>query len=170
MRFVLPLAAMTLFALAGCATGFGEYEVRNAELVRGLPSGVSDTRAGENFARVALVSDFDVTTGTDALYVSADLCPYVRKPAFGADGRHLPTANLVGYGPFDAAGSELDRSRPARADDDGRFRYFVYLPVESAAWRERLAGQDEVCVVITHPTYPRERVSEPFRVMLPEAS
>ena len=42
MRFVLPLAAMTLFALAGCATSFGEYEVRDAELVRGLPSGVSE--------------------------------------------------------------------------------------------------------------------------------
>ena len=170
MRFVLPLAAMTLFALAGCATGFGEYEVRNAELVRGLPPGVPDTRAGENFARVALVSDFDVTAGTDALYVSADLCPYVRKPSFGSDGRHLPTANLVGYGPFDAAGHELSGSRPARADDNGRFRYFVFLPVERPAWRERLAGQDEVCVVITHPTYPRERVSEPFRVMLPQAS
>ena len=170
MRFALPLAAMTLFALAGCATGFGDYEVRDAELVRGLPAGVPNARAGENFARVALVSDFDVTGGTDALYVSADLCPYVRKPSFGPDGRHLPTANLVGYGPFDAAGYELGRNRPARADDDGRFRYFVYLPVESAAWRERLAGQDEVCVVITHPTYPRERVSEPFRVMLPQAS
>ena len=167
MRFSLPLAVLAAFALSACSTTFGQYDVLGVEMVRGLPEETRDPRTDENFARVALASDFDMTAGSGALYAYADRCPFVEARSFQDDGSPSPMANLYSYGPYDMAGREIDTRRPLAPAADGRYRYVVYLPVERAEWRERLAEETEVCAVIVNPNIPRRRLSEPFQVTLP---
>ena len=167
MRFCLPFACLAAFALSACSTTFGEYDVLGVELVSGLPQGARNPRPDENFARVVLASDFNMTAGSGAVYAYADRCPFVETRSFQDDGSPSPTANLYSYGPYDMAGREIDTRRPLTPAADGRYRYAVYLPVTRDEWRERLAGETEVCAVIVNPQMPRRQLSEPFRVPLP---
>ena len=166
MRAALPILALSAISLSACTTTFGEYDVLGVHMVRGLPEGARDPRPDENFARVMLASDFDMTAGSGAVSAYADRCPFVEAPSFRDDGSPSPTANLYSYGPYDMAGREIDKRRPLAPAADGRYRYVVYLPVTRDKWRERLAGETEVCAVIVSPNIPRRRLSEPFRVPL----